>query len=476
MMNFFCHKLDLDQGVRMQKPIQTIVSATISLLLASSAVNAGGFSLYTEGSTVATGNFAAGIAAEAADASTGWYNPAGLALINDQQVVMSGVGVFPSSELSGTSTFRTRGLPSYSQTFSDLQGGVDAFVPAFHYAHPIGESAAFGFSMVSPFGLSTDYDRTSPVRYAATFSELLTINMSPEIGGKLTENLSLGLGIDLQWARVKFNRMLGAPTVSQLGGGQPTALDSQSYNKGHSFGVGFHAGVLGMFNDNHTRVGLNYQSKMKHTFHGYSELSGPLADDDFNPRARFRNDNLYSNNIELPDIVTLSAYQDVNNKLAILGSVVYTGWDVFKRIQLNNAAVFSSEVGQVTVNTNSSQNYHNAWRFALGANYHLDDAWMLRAGAGYDETPTVDAEREVRLPDADRWALSVGAHYQMRPDIGFDAGYTYLFAAKDPIVNKTEALGTTSSYNVNARTDVHAHLVGLQVVWTIDKEKVATTK
>ncbi|MFW2535499.1 transporter, partial [Legionella sp. 28fTON52] len=46
---------------------------------------------------------------EAADASTGWYNPAGLALIRQQQVVVGAVGVFPSSELTGTSTFCVQG-------------------------------------------------------------------------------------------------------------------------------------------------------------------------------------------------------------------------------------------------------------------------------------------------------------------------------------------------------------------------------
>ena len=53
----------------------------------------GAFSLYTEGSASAVGNFAAGVAAEARDASIGWYNPAGLALIRNQQVVLGATGV-----------------------------------------------------------------------------------------------------------------------------------------------------------------------------------------------------------------------------------------------------------------------------------------------------------------------------------------------------------------------------------------------
>ncbi|WP_165474683.1 outer membrane protein transport protein [Legionella nagasakiensis] len=461
---------------RMQTPVRTAISAAIGAMLTSSAVNAGAFSLYTEGSTTAIGNYAAGIAAEVADASTGWYNPAGLVFLGKQQVLLSGVGVFPSTKLSGSSTFTTIGLPSYTQTFNNLQASKDAFVPAFHYALPLADRAAFGLSIVSPFGLSTEYSNSSPVRYAATFTELLSVTVSPELAGKLTDNFAIGAGLDLQWAQVKFNRMLGAPTLLQPFGMPPTALDSLSYNKGYSFGVGFHAGVLAMFNDQHTRVGLNYQSRMNHTFDGYSQLTGPLADVPFfaDGSATFRSDNLYSNDIQFPEVVTLSAYQDVNERLALLGSVVYTGWNVFKTIQLNNVAASSPLTGPVIVTSTSTQNYRDAWRFAVGANYRVNEQWMMRVGGGYDQTPTIDAERDVRLPDADRWALSVGAHYQMRPCLGFDVGYTHLFASGDTTINKTEPLGTTSAYNVTARGKPHANLVGIQAVWTIDKEEVPT--
>lgn len=480
----------------MQKPIKTLVSAAVAALMAGSA-NAGSFSLYTESNGSAVGNFAAGIAAEAADASTGWYNPAGLALINEQQIVFGGVGVFPTSELSGTSTFTTTGIPfPYVQTFSDLDGAKDALVPSMHYALPLGESATFGLSVVSPFGLKTLWSERSPVRYAATLSELQTINVSPEIGGKVTENFALGAGIDLQYARVKFNRMLGAPALMQFYSlfgvpVSPNFVDSESYNKGDSFGVGFHAGILGMFNNNHTRIGLNYQSEMRHKFHGFSRLNGRLATpglditDPFSvlaadPRAVLRTDTLSSNNISFPDIVTLSGYHDVNEKLALLASVVWTGWSTVKTIELDNAVAYAPPSaafagGQVLVNSVSTENYSDAWRFALGANYRFNDQWMLRVGGGYDETPTNDIHRSVRIPDESRWALSIGGHYQWRPNIGVDAGYTYLFAADDPIINRTEIIGTSTN-TISARGNAHAHLVGAQLTWILDQPIPVPTK
>ena len=263
--------------------------------------------------------------------------------------------------------------------------------------------------------------------------------------------------------------MLGIPNIAVLGGLPPFAFDSESYNQGHSFGIGFHAGVLGMFNDNHTRLGLNFQSRMKHQFNGYSVLTGPFADIFVtDPTATYRSDALSSNSVSLPAMTTLSAYHDINDRWALLGSAIYTGWSSFKEIQLNNVAAFTANTGRTLVNSTSFEDYKDVWRFAVGANYHINPQWMLRTGLGYDETPTVNLHRNARLPDANRWAASIGGHYQMRPAIGFDLGYTYLWAAQDPVINNTTPFGTTASYNVAANAKVHAQLVGLQAIWTID--------
>ncbi|WP_058484608.1 OmpP1/FadL family transporter [Legionella spiritensis] len=460
----------------MQKPMNTILSAAMASIMCAGTAHAGGFSLYTESNGSAVGNYGAGLAAEAADASTGWYNPAGLSLIREQQAVVGGVGVFPSSEITGTTTFATVGVPPYMQSFTDMDGAVNALVPSFHYARPLGENSTVGLSIVSPFGLSTEWDRLDPVRYAATFTELLTTNISPEIGGKITENFALGAGIDFQYARVKFNSILGSPAALQAIGANPIFLDSYSYNRGHSFGVGFHGGALLMFNDNHTRLGLNYQSKMNHKFHGYSRLTGNLASPTLaNHNAVFWSNNLASNNIEFPEIVTLSAYHDVNEKVALLGSVVYTGWHVLRNIELDNVAGFAAGFGQVKLNSTASQYYRNAWRAAIGANVHVNEQWMLRVGGGYDQTPTRDAFRDVRLPDTNRWALSIGAHYQYRPDLGVDVGYTHLFG-ENTTINKTITAGAGSTFNVNAKAEGRADLLGVQAVWTMDQPAVPAGK
>ena len=454
---------------RMKKPINTRISLAI-LSLTSAVAQAGSFSLYTESNGYAVGNFAAGIAAEAFDASTAWYNPAGLALIHEQQMIVGGVGVLPSTTLSGYSQFNTIQAPLYVQSFNHIQGAENGGVPSFYYVRPFNQNITYGVSVTAPFGLSTNWSEEGPLRYAATYSQLITVDASPEIGARINDHLALGAGLDLEYAQVTFNSILGVPGIADQILGQAAALDSTSDNSGDSFGVGFHVGAMMMFQQNHTRFGLNYQSRVAQQFKGTSTLTGPLA----NPQTLeinsvFTTDNLVSNDIQFPEIITFYGYHDLNDKVAVLGSVVYTGWSVFKSIQLNNIAGGTFDDGAVPIDFTSTEDYRNAWRAALGLNYKINNRFMLRTGGGFDETPTINAQRTVRMPDANRWAISAGAHYQVLSRWSLDVGYSYLQSIGSVVVNKNVPLDFNNSVYVNATGKAYANLVGAQVTWEIDK-------
>lgn len=95
-----------------------------------------------------------------------------------------------------------------------------------------------------------------------------------------------------------------------------------------------------------------------------------------------------------------------------------------------------------------SFDFDNSWRYSLGANYRMSDAWTLRAGISYDMTPVKDAaHRTVRLPDANRTWLALGARWNISPTSAVDLAYAHLFL-QDVDVNFTRSqlnAPTTSS-------------------------------
>ncbi|OYV54627.1 MAG: hypothetical protein B7X00_01135, partial [Legionella sp. 21-45-4] len=91
-----------------------------------------------------------------------------------------------------------------------------------------------------------------------------------------------------------------------------------------------------------------------------------------------------------------------------------------------------------------------------------------------DQTPTIGSQRDVRLPDVNRWALSIGSHIQATTALGIDVGYTYLFGANNASpINKTQILDTFNYVTVNGSAANHAQLAGIQAVWAFDGVKPA---
>ncbi len=460
-----------------KKQLRPLAAAlSIILLTTSGTALAGGFQLF-EQNAVGVGNFDAGAAAEASDASIGWYNPAGLVRLQHQQFVLGSDAINAGIRFSGNVVNNVNAvlpiigevtLPA-SNEYGHAEGGGFIPVPFFHYALPIGDRFVFGFSSVAPFGLVTNYDDESVLRYSATKSSITAVDLTPSLAVKLTDKFSAGAGIDFVRINAEFNQMVG---LGEVGPALdfPEDTDSESINKAADWALGWHAGLMYQFSPT-TRVGLAYHSKLNVSASGYSKLKGPLA----SLATDGASDSIVSNDlqadVELPALTTLSIYHDVNDRWAVMGSVNYTQWKVFDNLPLQNAAAIQQAAGLIPgfdpaiINVNVPQHFHNTWRVAGGINFKQTDWWMWRAGLGFDQDPTNDTDRNVRLPDADRFNVALGAHFQPIPQLGFDAGWTHVFLA-DGVIDNLQAVGDQVTY-VNGHTDSNGDIFGLQLVWTI---------
>ena len=188
-------------------------SALAALLFASSTSFAAGFSL-EEQNAVQTGDFGSGGAAIAEDASTAWYNPAGLIRIDKPQVVLAGNEIWFNTQFNGTIIQTPTPYASTTAAVSNVSGGTANFIPAFHASYPISQNLVAGFSVTTPFGLSTDYGASTNVRYATVETKLKTIDLSPSLGVKINPDFSVGLGFDEQRLLATFESYGGIPSLS----------------------------------------------------------------------------------------------------------------------------------------------------------------------------------------------------------------------------------------------------------------------
>lgn len=433
------------------------IASIVALGLAASNSYAGGFSLYGEGNGKNAGDFAAGAASEAEDASTLYYNPAGLVHIKGRQLVLGTTIVNASSKLGNNATLTqvtANFVPGTTVSLSGLDTNKTGIVPAFFYSKNISDKLTLALGVIAPFGLATEWSETSNARYSATLSNLEIINVSPGFGAKITDNLSFGAAFDIQYAKVDFN------SYASVAAGGAFVFPTISTNHGDSIGFGGHLGFLYQVNKN-TRLGLNYQSPVGHKFTGKSTFNGPLASNPVGTPTTVISNSLFSDPVSMPGQITFSGTHILNSAFTFTSTVAYVQWNVFKEIVLNNVASISN----TRVNAAIPENFKNTWRLAAGAKYKVSDKVKLRAGVGFDQTPTNNVDRNLRLPDSDRVAVAIGGHYQATKTVGLDIGWTHLFL-KNTAINNTAAVGANTT-TVVAGVKARADLLGAQLTWQI---------
>lgn len=376
-----------------------------ALLLAvfSGAASAAAFQLWEQNAS-GLGTAYAGSAAVADNASTIFFNPAGMSGLNGYQVSVGVTGVGPSY------TFRNDGSTLAGNNGGDA-GGWHA-VPNLYLSGRLTDKLSLGLGISSPFGLATEYDSGWVGRTQTIKSEIRTVNFNPSLAYRVSDKVSLGVGLNYQ----KIDAEL---------------TNSLSRLKGDDTAMGWNAGVLFTLSPA-MRVGLSYRSSVKYTLEGKMNDSVPVKAD-----------------VELPDTAILSVWQQVSDRWEAMGDLSYTRWNTLQSLNVigrNNGALLGSE----------TFNYDNAWRIAWGAAYKASEAAKIKFGIAYDRTPVRDADRSARVPDNSRLWLSLGGQWNAGRQGKFDLGYSYLYL-RDPDINMTKNMTT-----LRGSYDASAHIVGLQ--------------
>lgn len=358
--------------------------------------HAAGFALIEQNAS-GMGNAYAGAAAVAQDASTVFFNPAGMTLLPERQLVVAGHLIKPKAEFAGTVTPASLGGGNGGDA-----GGL-AFVPNAYYVHRLTQDIHVGVGVNAPFGLKTEYEPTWMGRTQAIESEIKTINLNPSVAWKLNDAVSLGAGLSIQYAEATLSNSANGAGIAKV--------------QGDDYGWGFNLGLLWQPSAA-TRIGLAYRSEIEYTLEGNVEFSVATP---LNGGVTAR--------ATMPDSASLSLFHKLSPKWDLLADLTWTGWSDFKELRIVRN-------GGVTLGL-TPENWDNSYRYSVGLNYHLDQNLTLRGGVAFDETPVSDAFRTARIPDEDRTWVAVGAQYRLSPNSTVDVGYAHLFV-KDARIEKRE--------------------------------------
>ena len=397
------------------------VLGSVALLIAATSVQGAGFQL-KEQSAEGQGNSFAGQTAKAVDASTIFFNPAGMTMIEGNHVQTNLSYIAPSAEYSHGDTAIN---PLFTRS-TGVDGGVSAIVPAAYALWDYNQQIKLGISVNAPFGLSTKFDEDWVGAEYNILSEIKTINIAPSIAYRVNDKLSVG-------GNVQFQKIEGTLTNKTVTGPAPTHLTTL---KAEDTGFGYALGFLYEYSDN-GRIGFNYRSQIKHTLKG--DVTIPtFGDTKFDAKA----------DVTMPAVASVGVYHQVSDQWTLLGDVAWTDWSVFDELQVIKTADNSKS-------TLTTYNWQDTIFVALGANYQYSDKLQLKFGVAYDQGAANDEDRTAGIPDATRYWASVGASYQLNKKSTINIGYSHI-EAKTAKVSETASAPKTSSYSgsFNPKVDI----------------------
>ncbi|WP_119459846.1 outer membrane protein transport protein [Rhodospirillaceae bacterium SYSU D60014] len=422
-------------------------------------VNAQAAGLYfQEQGAVGIGRANAGSAAAADDESTIFFNPAGMTNLDGASLALSTTFLMPRADFSNEgSTATTPGNSGAPAPISGGDGGNPfgvTTIPNLYVVSPVaGRDLWLGFSVTAPFGMKLEYDDDWFGRYESTYTDLQVIDFGPSVAYRVSDSLSIGGGLDIQYANATLENRIPDPMNP---GGPTAATDGNFRAKGDSFALGFNVGLT-FTPVPSTRFGVHYRHGTSHELEGdttTSGLTGPLAG--ANGRSDMKAD------LDLPAVIGVGVAHELTSRLTLLGQFNYFTWSEYEEVRIRYDDGSPDVVRE--------QNYDDSISVAVGAEFDLDQRWTLRGGFQYEETPTTDPSfRSTRVPDGDRYYVTAGASYAFSDNFSVDFAYAHVFV-KDGRIDRTDTYfdgtGLDTSVTTSATYEGGFDVVAVKGVWS----------
>jgi long-chain fatty acid transport protein len=427
-------------------------------VVAASSAYAGGFAV-REQSATAQGLSFAGAASGSGGLSSMFWNPATITMAPGWQSEWHASLILPYADIVPDATTqaqiaalgaRTVPIPPPpsplagalgtfgpfgSSPFNSGNIGQAAIVPASYSSYQINERLWVGMYTGAPFGLGTKAEPNWAGQIYGRSARVFSFNATPTVGYKVSDWLSLGAGVQVQYLAVDLTRavpaniglsplqrgalLAGGATAAQLaaistgiaGLTAVSPLAPTGRLEADDIGFGYTLGAtLTPFAG--TDIGIGFRSSIRHELQG---TATPALLTVVPIRAA----------LNLPETVTVGLTQRVGAQWKVMLGYEWANWS-----RIKDPAVVNRIDGTIT--TDLPYHYRDGHFFSAGAEYQWTPQLAVRGGVAYEISPIRDNVRTVSLPDNDRFWLSIGASYRLSEKLSVDVAYSHIFVKRTP--------------------------------------------
>ena len=382
----------------------------VSLLLVSNSIFAAGFYISEIGTpgSLGTAGVANPVNNQAADSA--WTNPAGMTGLDKSQF-MSGMQLL-APNIKFESSFAGKGGGGGGNA------GNIAMIPSSFYVRKVSEKLRLGFSITAPVGGGLDYNDDFSNsnddfvgRYGATKALLAGIAISPSLGYKVNDKLSVGGGVSI--IRTRFDQDI-AINLGPLPDGKVEIDDATGFGYQPFFGLQYKP-------TDRMLLGLVYRAKAD------VELKGGV---------------IWRNLAVTPPTDTVKVAWD--NPQTLKGGLrfkladdkeiaVSGGWEDWSKFSHNQISFGGGVLNPVV---SLDRKFDDTWNAGIAYAQDFNKNRRISFGFSYDSSPVSDANRTIDLPFDEAFKFSTSYSVLGDGNIDYAFGAT-LFVFGDAKVDQT---------------------------------------
>ncbi len=330
------------------------------------------------------------------DIASGSHNPATL---TDRHDPMAGATL--------TMVYGKRTFTSARHGFTARSTDRWAYLPGFFATVPAGERGiAAGLALTSPYGRASNFNKNGPMRYLAPYhSRLRTVNMNPALAVRLSERLAIGGGLNVMWSDLEIRQIM---PWSMVTGNPADNGDGRIAFEADGIGYGVNLGLT-MDLTAQQRIALVYRSAIKLDYDGHmtvNPVSGPVVQR-----------NVFDTSITFPDIVGAGYAIQATEDLYLEANVEWVQHSRFDRMDLD-----AGEATALLPESSIRADWRDNWTFGIGADWRMNDAWNLRAGYMYLQSPVRSHTMIPLVAESDQSVVTLGVGHEYGPH-RFDLAY-----------------------------------------------------
>jgi long-chain fatty acid transport protein len=368
-------------------------------MILAPAAHAAGFYLSEIGTPGSLGTAGVANPTNTISPDSAFTNPAGMTGLDEDQVLGGFQVLIPNIKFD----------PSIAEKGGEDGGnaGITAAIPSFFAVKTLGERTRLGFAVTAPLGGGVNYGDDFVGRYATIKAELAGLALSPSVGYRLSDSLSVGAGVSVLYTR--FDQTVAV----NLG---PAPDGKVKLENADDWGTQPFVGLTWALSER-TLLGAVYRAK---------------ADVDLKGDLNFRSlpvsppINTFELSWDNPELLEIGLRYRLNPEWLLFANADWENWSRFSQ---NVLSVNTDIAGDVVV-SNLDRQWKDTYRVGVAAARHWGQDRILSFGLSYDTSPVSDGKRTIDLPFDRTYKLSTSYAWTGPSNFDFAVGATLLYAGK----------------------------------------------